>query len=557
MTDPFASIRPRLREPGSVILRDFQAAMQARRGGPAGAVPQFSQARSFDAAQVSRLTAGWNGSNLSINALLEQALPLLRGRARQWSRNTGTGRRFLNQVRTGGVGPTGYTLAMRCGDWVREAERWVFKLDKLANDAIERAWLQWCEPGHCEATGKMSFADVCKLQLEVTARDGEYLARRLRGHANRWGYALQVLSTDRLDLNHSSTPTEGHEVRMGVERNEMARAIAYHLLRGNPGDPLRGGRHSERIPADQVFHDFVLLEPEQARGVPWSHAVLLGANMLALFEESAVYAARIGASQMGFFTQAAGDQGPPGMVNPQDVGARRQTGPDGKPQMMTDVSPGALDLLPPGVDFKSFDPKYPSDAFDPFTKSRKRDMAAGLDVAYHNLTGDMSGVNYSSARIAELAERDGWRGIAHWFIGSFVRPTFRDWLETSLLSGAITLANGQPLSLARMDKYLQGAVFRGRGWEWVDPQKEVNAAATARREGFVTRSQVVASKGGDFEENVIEIAQENEILAINKVRLEGAEAKGDKKPKPAKEKGWDDDEDDEEQDDDPEETPDD
>jgi len=530
MTDPLQAARARWREPGSVILRDFRAAMQARRS-PGAPAFQSPRARSFDAAQGSRLTAGWNGSNLSINALLEQALPLLRGRSRQWSRNTGTGRRFLSQVRTGGVGPTGYTLAMRCGDWVKEGAQWLFKLDKLANDAIERAWLEWCQPGHCEATGKMSFADVCKLQLEVTARDGEYLARRLRGHANKWGYALQLLSSDRLDLNHSTTPSEGHEIRMGVERDEIARAVAYHVLRGNPGDPLRGARQSDRIPANQVFHDFVLLEPEQARGVPWAHAVLLGAHMLASFEESAVYAARIGASQMGFFTQGVGDQGPPGLVTPQDLGAQAGEGADGKPQLMAEVEPGALDLLPPGVDFKAFDPKYPSEAFDPFTKSRKRDMAAGLDVAYHNLTGDMSDVNYSSARIAELAERDGWRGIGHWFIGSFVRPTFRDWLETSLLAGAIKLASGQPLPVSRIDKYLSGAIFRGRGWDWVDPQKEVNAAATARKEGFVTRSQVIAGKGGDFEENVIEIAQENEILAAHKVRLDGSEAK---KAKPAK-----------------------
>lgn len=531
MTDPLQATRARWREPGSVILREFRAAMQARRA--PGAQPfQSPRARSFDAAQASRLTAGWNGSNLSINALLEQALPLLRGRSRQWARNTGTGRRFLGQVRSGGVGPTGYTLAMRCGDWVREGAQWVFKLDKLANDAIERAWQEWCQPGHCEATGKMSFADVCKLQLEVTARDGEYLTRRLRGHANKWGYALQLLSSDRLDLNHSTTAAEGHEIRMGVERDEMARAVAFHILRGNPGDPWRGARQSDRIPADQVFHDFVLLEPEQARGVPWAHAVLLGAHMLASFEESAVYAARIGASQMGFFTQGVGDQGPPGLVTPQDLGAQAGEGADGKPQLMAEVEPGALDLLPPGVDFKSFDPKYPSEAFDPFTKSRKRDMAAGLDVAYHNLTGDMSDVNYSSARIAELAERDGWRGIAHWFIGSFVRPTFRDWLETALLSGAIKLASGQALPVSRMDKYLSGAIFRGRGWDWVDPQKEVNAAAIARKEGFVTRSQVIAGKGGDFEENVIEIAQENEILAAHKVRLDGGADKPDKPAKP-------------------------
>lgn len=523
------------RDAGSLILLAHKAAMEARRaqaaaaGGVAlrfGKASGFAAARNFSAAQVSKLTAGWNGSSASINALLEQALHLLRIRSRAWARNTGTGRKFLSQVRTGGVGPVGYTLAMRCGDWVREGGQWKFKLDKLANDAIEQAWLEWCQPGNCEASGKMSFADVCKLQLEVTARDGDYLARRLRGVDSKWRYALQVLSSDRLDLNFSTNShADGNEVRMGVERNEAGRAVAYHLLRSNPGD-ARGTRDVERVPARDVFHDFVLLEPEQARGVPWAHAVLLGAHMLASFEESAVYAARVGASHMGFFTQGTGENGPPGLLKPEDLGATKE---DGSDQLMTDVEPGALELLPPGVDFKEFAAKYPSEAFDPFTKSRKRDMAAGLDVAYHNLTGDMTDVNYSSARIAELAERDGWRGVGSWFIGSFVRPTFADWLEMSLLAGAIRIPGGQPLPVTKIEKYLAGAVFRGRGWDWVDPQKEVNAAATAVKEGFMTRSQVIAAKGGDFEDNVLEIAQENEILAANKVKL-GGSAAGSEKP---------------------------
>jgi capsid protein len=83
---------------------------------------------------------------------------------------------------------------------------------------------------------------------------------------------------------------------------------------------------------------------------------------------------------------------------------------------------------------------------------------------------------------------------------------------------------------------------------WVDPQKEVNAAATARKEGFVTRSQVIAGKGGDFEENVIEIAQENEILAAHKVRLDGGADQPAKPAKPAKAEPPDDKEEDNDED---------
>lgn len=503
--------RARLREPGSAILREFRQAMELRRAGGFDARPNM--ARNFQAADGNAFTAGWSTWSASINAILQSAHTSLVARSRTWGRNTGAGRRFLSQVRDGGVGPVGYTLKMRCGDWRQEKGKWVFRIDKPANDAIERAFLDWCQPGNCEVTGRLSFADVCKLQLEMAARDGEYLARHLRGtKATKHRYQLQLLATERLDVAHNETPAFGPEVRMGVHRDDTGRATAYSILRSNPGES-RGTRAAEIVAASDVLHDFITLEPEQARGVPWSHAVLMGANMLAQFQNFAVFAAQAGASQMGFFTQPAEAQLP---ITPGDLGATANatTG-----ELSKSMAPGALDLLPPGIDFKPFIGQYPSEAFDPFVLSVKRDMSSGLNVAHHNLTGDMSRVNYSSARIAELAERDHWRGVAHWFIGSFVFPVFRSWLEMALLANQVTLANGQPLSVSRMDKYLAGVCFQGRGWAWVDPLKEATANALARQEGFTTRTQVVGAQGGDFEDNVAEIAGENQLLADYNVQL--------------------------------------
>ena len=91
------------------------------------------------------------------------------------------------------------------------------------------------------------------------------------------------------------------------------------------------------------------------------------------------------------------------------------------------------------------------------------------------------------------------------------------------MAGAIRLPSGAALPASKLDKYLAGVQFRGRGWDWVDPLKEVNAARIAREEGFITRTQVVAAKGGDFEDNVAELAQEGEILAAHGVTLGAAQ----------------------------------
>lgn len=506
------------RDAGSAILRDFRSAMEARRaGGQQMSQPVRMAQRSFAAAQSTVMSAGWPSWDASINHLLRSALPVLKARSRQWARNTGQGRRFLNLVRKGGVGPTGFRLRMRCGDWVQEkGGGWRWQLDKLANDAIEAAWNEWCEAGNCETTGKMSFVEVCQLQLEMVARDGEHLGKHIRGADNAWRYQIQVLATDRIDVNSNVDASgDGNEVVMGVERDGTGRPQFFHILRANPLD-MRGTRSAERVPAADVLHGFIALEPEQVRGAPWAHAVLLGSHMLASFAESAIFAARAGAAQMGFIEQDGVDGGP---IRPEELGLQK----DSNGQLSTELRPGAIDVLPPGMSFKGFDPKYPSDAFGPFTNAVKQDIAAGVDVAHHNLSGDMTGVNYSSARIAELGERDGWRGVAHWFVGSWVAPVFREWLQLSLLSGAIRLPSGAPLPATKFAKYRKGMVFSGRGWEWVDPLKEVNASRIAVQEGFITRSQVVAAKGGDFEDNVAELAQEAEVMAAHGVTL-GASA---------------------------------
>lgn len=502
------------KQSGSAILNDFRAAMQYQRsGGAKGPVMR----RNFTASNTDRMAAGWITGGMSINALIESSLEIMRERSRNWYRNDEHGRRFSTLVKNGVVGADGITLKMRCGEYIKTKDGYKFNLDTLANQAIESAWKKWCQRGNCEVTGRFSFTDLCRLNIDMAARDGEYITRRVRG-GRKNPYQLQVLATERLDIRRrNSSGVHGTDTRMGVERDSTGRPVAYHVLAYTPSDPQNLGSLTslapERVLAKDVFHDFITMDAEQLRGVPWAHAVLMGAHLLHGFEESAVFAARVGASHMGFFTQPPG-QGAP--LTPNDLGANPDAATD---KLMTDVEPGALDLLPPGIDFKSFDARYPSEAFAPFTQNRKHSMASGLDVTYHALTGDMTKVNYSSARIAELAERDNWRSLQQWFISGFVHPAFKDWLEMSLLAGAITLPNGSALPATKLDRFLEGAAFQPRGWDWVDPVNDAQAAKLAREEGLTTRTKSAAARGGDFEDNVIELAMEQELLAKHKVTL--------------------------------------
>ncbi len=489
--------------------------------GPGGFVPgrPMRVGRNFSAADTGRLSASWLSSDTSINALLEAQLPIMRARARNWARNTEQGRRFCSLTRDNVAGPGGVMLQMRSGEYVRQADgSFAFQLDDMANAAIESAWDRWGRPGGgCDAAGKLSFAGMTRLVAELWGRDGEVAARRLRGADNAFRFAVQLLTVERIDHAYRAQLSNGNEVRMGVERNPAGRVVAYWVLENNPNDSALVAVNAQqrvRRPAEEMLHCFDFLDAEQLRGVPRAHAVLSGANMLHGFEESAVVAARVGASKMGFFTQAESGPG---------LGADALAdGKDADGQLLMDAQPGTFDQLPPGYEFQAYDPSYPTEAFAPFVKARHRAMAAGLDVAHHNLSADLEGVNYSSARIGELSERDTWRGHQRQLVEQFVAPIFADWLEMALLAGAIRLPNGSALPVAKLEKFLEGATFKPRGWAWVDPLKEVNAHEKAVQNGFATRSQVVAAVGGDFDENVVELARERDLLAKHAVVLGAA-----------------------------------
>jgi capsid protein len=56
-----------------------------------------------------------------------------------------------------------------------------------------------------------------------------------------------------------------------------------------------------------------------------------------------------------------------------------------------------------------------------------------------------------------------------------------------------------------------------RSWEWVDPQREVDAYKTAVRCGFKTLGQVIAEQGGDLD-NVL-LARQAELAMLDEMNI--------------------------------------
>lgn len=455
----------------------------------------------FAGGAVGRLTSSLATWSASTNVDLDGALVILRARGRQMGNNTDFGKRFLSLVSTNIVGHCGPTLQVRAKANQRDPARPTV-LDKPANRAVETHWAKWCDTA--DITGRMDFAHLCRVAVKSVARDGEVLARKIRRRDLPYGFAIQLLEADRLDEAMNAVG-QNFIIRQGVEMDDTGRPIALWVRNRHPGELYAAGRNDvERVPIADIIHLYLPERAEQVRGYSWFHAILVKAHQTADFTTAAVVAAKIGASKIAALERS--DEAP-------DMTAALGDSQDAAGNVSMRVEAGEIFALPPGHKLSSWNPEYPHANFDSFLKAAMRGIAAGLDVAAHNLTGDMTDVNYSSARIAELSEREMWMVLQSWFIRGFVMPIYQEWLAIALLRGDIRFdVSGKALPADKLAKFADASRFQGRRWKWVNPQQEIDAAGSAIGLGITSRTRLAAEQGDDFDDILDELADETAAL---------------------------------------------
>ena len=451
--------------------------------------------RGFAAAQLNRLTSSWRITQEKIDDELRNDLDALRNRSRMLENNNDFARKYLDMCETNIVGED----APRLVSLVDNAPG---NPDKEARKAISASWIEFCARGNCDVSGQYSFTEICQIIARGVARDGEFLVRPIRGTAagNKWGFALQILDVDRLATWKNQVASNGvNAIVAGVEVNSFGRPVAYYFNTGPLNSIIKD---AERIPASDVIHRFKMNRPEQKRGIPWMHASMLSMHYAGEFALSALMAAKHGADHLGFFVSQDG--------SPPPIGDDSDDGSDSK--IMTSA-PGVYDTLPIGYDIKTVDSKYPNEVFGPFVKTAYQRMASGLPGAsYPELCNDYEAVNFSSIRAAVLSSRDEWKKLQKWFAASFLDPVFDEWLRFSLANSAITLANGSPLPVVKIDKFkIHGWQFRG--WSWVDPLKDIETAKAAIALGVNSRSRIAAEMGRDIESIFDELQSETALAS--------------------------------------------
>lgn len=468
------------------------------------APPRRQASRAYSLGKPSRLTDGWGTSVSSEDAELLTSLRVARSRSRQLIRDAAYAKRakaiIQNNVIGAGMGMQAKVKTSRD------------QLNTRINDDIELAWETWMCAESSHTGGVLHFHDMERMLVGQVFEAGEIF---VRSYDERFGdskvpFALDVIEPERVadDFFPGFVP-DGARVRLGVEVDRFHRPQAYYFLTLHPGEIRLTAQETskmERVPAASIKHLRLVERWPQTRAIPWMHAAARKLNDMDGLTEAEITAARGAACYMGFIESPDGETS---FGEPQTDGSVQE-----------EIEPAMVKKLKAGEKFNFAAPNRPNSQLDPFMRMMLREVAAGTGCSYESLSRDYSQSNYSSSRLALLDDRDLWRMLQSWYMRSYRVPIHKAWLRQAVLSRAIPSISIE--AYAADPAKFEAVCFKPRGWNWIDPTKEVEAYKEAVRCGFTTVTSVIAQTGNgtDLEDVLTERRQELDAMAEKQLEFE-------------------------------------
>jgi len=445
----------------------------------------------YDAAQTSDDNRRhWaNADALSANsANSPEVRRTLRNRARYETANNSYARGIVNTLANDLIG-TGPRLQIHTGN--ADADR-----------AIERSFSRWAT-----ASG---LADKLRTMRMSRAVDGEAFAilatnERLRSEVK---LDLRLIEAERV-----TTPTLlplGTSNVDGIDFDEFANPLRYHVLRSHPGDVfLVGGFEADAIPAEQVIHLFRADRPEQARGIPDITPALPLFAQLRRFTLAVLAAAETAADFAGILYTDAPAGGESDSAEPFEP---------------IEIEKRALLTMPAGWKMGQFRAEQPATTYAEFKECLIKEIARCLSMPANVALGDSSKYNYSSGRLDHQTyfktievDRSHLQAVA-------LDRIFAAWLdEAALIPGLL------PAGLSPFSEWTHQWFWDGN--EHVDPTKEASAQQTRLATGITSLSIECAREGRDWQEVMIQRAAEQEFA--KQIGLGAAPPVAPEEPAPA------------------------
>ncbi|MDP3647278.1 MAG: phage portal protein [Paracoccaceae bacterium] len=357
--------------------------------------------------------------------------------------------------------------------------------DAATRKALNAYFQGWT--GRADAEGRTDFAGLQVAIADSMVKAGEAVAL-ISETAD--GPRLRVLPPELLDESKTVELSDGRAIFSGVELDASGRRAAYWIIPERPGKVWQTYAPSVRIDSESVLHVFKPLAPGQLRGVSWLAPVILPAGEFDKLCDALLKGAQVAAMHAGFITNLNGGTS-------EDAYAETPS-----------LEPGALVKLAYGEDVK-FNSPGQSQQVGEFLKLNLRQLAAGLGLPDHMLSGDLTGANYSSLRAGLLPFRQRVEQVQYTvLVPQCLAPVWRAVILHGVLSGDLDAPDFE----ANPEAYLS-ADFIMPAFMQVDQMKAVQADVAELAAGLTSRRKLVAARGWSLDDLESEISAERGTVA--------------------------------------------
>jgi lambda family phage portal protein len=362
-------------------------------------------------------------------------------------------------------------------------------------DTLNTAWSKWVN--EADADGRTGLYGLQSAAYRAVQQDGEVLLRirpRLKTDGLTVPIQLQLLEIDYLDAFKKADIATGGRIVNGVEYDPIGRVSAYWLYETHPGDSTDVERlpTSRRIDAKYVIHLFTPDRPGQGRGFPRIAPVIARVRDLQLYEDAELsrknLESRLSVLGSGSMELLGSMETPPSIEGdfngPRDLGA---------------LASGGVMQMPMGTNFTVVQPQA-MPGYVEYVKHQLHLIAAGFGVTYEMMTGDVTEVNFSSARVRMLdfrreAEVEQWNLLVPKLCDR-VCQAFED---------ACVLAQIVPTATYQF-------YHSTPKWAYVDPAKDVAADLAEISGGMASISEKLRQRGYKPDDVYKELAEDIDKL---------------------------------------------
>lgn len=430
--------------------------------------------RAYEGASKSKRLSRWFTPGSSASAETLFSLATLRNRSRDLRRNNPFASKAV-QVITSNVIGTGIRTQFRAADKTVEP--------------IDVAFKDWAHSKNFDFEKKKNIFAFQTMLLDAVVESGECLILKKYSSDPKNPISYQILESDFIDTNQDQIRTKsGNLVQQGIEQDKDGRVVAYWLYDKHPGSPefatYTSTYESKRVLREDIIHVYRADRPGQMRGVPWAAPVIVRLKDFDDYQDAQLMRQKIAACFVAFVRDISADSFDPDDDCGTDLASR--------------VEPGIIEELPPGKTVEFGNPPTLTN-YKEYTTAVLHSIAAGYGITYETLTGDLSTVNFSSARMGWLEFQ---RNIEVWrnniIIAQFLDEVAADFLKILKIQGVktdgVTAFHTPPRR------------------EMIDPTKEVPAKIKAVKAGFETLSEAIMSYGKDPVEHLKHYKKDMELL---------------------------------------------